>query len=66
MKVPFLALFAILLAGLINETWATLVLLGAFYLGLMPFGLRHYMRQKKAYEEGRLAPEPDDDAEHDE
>lgn len=60
LKVPFLAFFAILLAGLINETWATLVVMGTVYLLLIPFSVRHHARKAKALAEGKRDPDDHD------
>lgn len=57
MRIPFLAIFAIVLAGLINETWPTLTLLGATYLFMMPFGVRHHALKEKALASGQRDPE---------
>ncbi len=59
MIVPALGVFAIIIAGLINETWATLTVLGVTYLLLMPFGVRHYNRKKASLAQG--VKDPDDD-----
>lgn len=56
MKVPVLALFAIVLASMITNTWTTLTLLGVAYLFSLPFGLRHYQRKAKATATGTAAP----------
>lgn len=61
MKVPFLALFALLLAGLINETWLTLSLMGIAYLLLLPIGVIHHARKEKAVAAGITDPEDHDD-----
>ena len=58
MRIPFLAIFAIVLAGLINETWPTLTLLGATYLFMMPLGVRHHAQKEKALATG--VPDPED------
>lgn len=58
MKVPVLAVFAILLAGLINETWLTLTLMGVVYLLLLPLGVIHHARKQKALDAG--VHDPDD------
>jgi CDP-diacylglycerol--serine O-phosphatidyltransferase len=57
MKVPALALFGILLAGLINVTWPTLALMGVTYLLMMPFGVRHYQKKQKALAAGQTDPD---------
>lgn len=61
-RVPFLGLFALLLAGLINETWPTLTLLLATYLFLLPLGVLHYNEAKADLAAGKSVPE---DLEHD-
>jgi len=58
MSVPALALFGILIAGLINETWPTLTLLGVGYLLAMPWSVSHYNKKKKSLEQG--VKDPDD------
>lgn len=63
MKFPVLALAAILIAGLINEPWPTLTLMGIVYLLAMPFGVRHYSKKARALAEGKSDP---DDADGDE
>lgn len=63
MKIPALALFTILIAGLINEPWPTLTLMGVVYLLVMPLGLRHYSKKAKALAAGHRDP---DDADEDE
>lgn len=63
MRIPVLGLFAILIAGLINEPWPTLTLMGIVYLFLMPFGVRHYNRKAAALAKGESDP---DDMDHDE
>lgn len=57
MKIPTLAVFGILLTGLINMTWPTLTLLGAFYLLMLPFGVRHYQKKKQALAAGQTDPD---------
>lgn len=61
MKFPVLALAAIMIAGLINEPWPTLTLMGIVYLFAMPFGVRHYNKKARAIAEGKA--DPDDAAE---
>jgi CDP-diacylglycerol---serine O-phosphatidyltransferase len=60
LKIPALGLFAILLAGLINDTWPTLTLMAAAYLFAMPFGVRHYQKRAAAYSAGQADAESDD------
>jgi CDP-diacylglycerol--serine O-phosphatidyltransferase len=52
MSVPSLALFGILIAGLINAPWPTLTILFAGYLLAMPWGVLHYNKKKKLLENG--------------
>lgn len=47
LAVPALGVFAILLSGLINETWATLTLMGVVYLLSLPFSLRRCRRNEQ-------------------
>lgn len=60
MTVPALGVFAVLIAGLINEPWPTLTFMGIVYLLLLPFGLRHYARKKDALEKGIKDPDDHD------
>lgn len=62
MTVPALALFGILIAGLINETWPTLTLFGVAYLLSLPWSLYHYAEKKKSLAKGLKDP---DDLDHD-
>lgn len=57
MKVPALGIFAIVIAGLINEPWPTLTILGTIYLFAMPLGVRHYNRKAKSLASGIKDPE---------
>lgn len=57
MGVIALALFGILVAGLINATWPTLTLMGVCYLLGIPLSVRHYNRKKTALEQGMKDPE---------
>lgn len=61
LKIPVLGFFAIVLAGLINDTWPTLTLMGVVYLLAMPFGVRHYQKRAAAYAAGQKDPEADAD-----
>lgn len=62
MKVPTLAFAGIFIAGMINNTWPTLTLMGVIYLLSLPFGVRHYSRKEKALAEGRKdSDDPDQD-----
>ncbi len=63
MSVPALAVFGLLIAGLINETWPTLTLLCVVYLLAMPLSVRHYARKKASLAQGISDP---DDADQDE
>lgn len=60
-RVPFLGVFALLLAGLINETWLTLTLMGIVYLLLLPLGVIHHARKSRALASGQLDPLDHDD-----
>lgn len=62
MSVPALALFGILIAGLINETWPTLTLMGVLYLFSLPWSVQHYNKKKKLLAQGLKDP---DDLDHD-
>lgn len=59
MKVPALGVFGLLVAGLINDPWPTLALLGGAYLVSLPFGVMHYNRKQKSLAAGHK--DPDDD-----
>lgn len=48
MKMPALALFGILLAGLINAPWPTLTFVAIAYLLMLPFSMRHFKRKQTA------------------
>lgn len=61
MKIPLLGLFCIMIAGLINEPWPTLTLMGVVYLLTMPLGLLHYRRKKKSLSQGISDPDDQDD-----
>ena len=65
-RVPFLGIFALLLAGLFNETWPTLTLLLVTYLFLLPFGAIHYAQASKALAQGHAVPDLDAEHDHDE
>lgn len=60
MRIGVLALFAILLAGLINETWLTLTLMGVVYLFLLPLSALHHARKQKALQAGLHDPDDHD------
>lgn len=62
MSVPALALFGILIAGIINETWPTLTLMGVLYLFSLPWSVRHYDKKKNSLAQGLKDP---DDLDHD-
>jgi len=62
MSVPALGLFGILIAGLINETWPTLTLMGILYLLAMPWSVLHYNKKKASLARGVKDP---DDIDHD-
>lgn len=52
MTIPALALFGLFAAALINNPWPTLTLMGAVYILLIPFGIRHYARTAAAIRRG--------------
>lgn len=58
-----LAVFGIMIAGLINEPWPTLTFMGVVYLISIPWSVRHYRRKKKSLAQGIKDP---DDLDHDE
>jgi CDP-diacylglycerol--serine O-phosphatidyltransferase len=60
MKVPALAIFALLVAGLINDPWPTLALMCVGYLVSLPFGVLHYARRQKATQQGQKDDSDDD------
>jgi CDP-diacylglycerol--serine O-phosphatidyltransferase len=60
MKVPALGIFGLFVAGLINDPWPTLALMGAVYIALMPVGVLHHDRKAKALAEGRADPDDED------
>lgn len=45
MAVPALAVFAFMIAGLINETWPTLTAIGVLYLFMLPVGVRYHYKK---------------------
>jgi CDP-diacylglycerol--serine O-phosphatidyltransferase len=62
LRLPFLVLVALVVAGLVNEPWLTLVVISVVYLLLIPVGLISYARIRRpraarAPEPGRV-PEP--------
>jgi CDP-diacylglycerol--serine O-phosphatidyltransferase len=57
MKIPALGFFCLLVAGLINDPWPTLTLLGVAYIVSLPFGVMHYGKKEKALAEGYHDPE---------
>ena len=58
-----LAVFGIMIAGLINEPWPTLTFMGVIYLLSIPWSVRHYAEKKKSLARGIKDP---DDLDHDE
>jgi CDP-diacylglycerol--serine O-phosphatidyltransferase len=58
-----LAVFGILIAGLINEPWPTLTFMGVAYLISIPWSVKHYAQKKKSLAQGIKDP---DDLDHDE
>ncbi len=63
MSVMALAVFGLLIAGLINEPWPTLTFMGVIYLFSIPWSVRHYDRKKQSLAQGIKDP---DDIDHDE
>ena len=65
MKIPALALVTVMIAGLINDTWPTLTLMGIIYVAVLPYSSLHYRRKERALALGQKDPEDfesDDDA----
>ncbi len=58
MSVIVLALFGIMVAGLINAPWPTLTLFGVGYLATLPWSIRHYDKKKALLAKG--VKDPDD------
>jgi CDP-diacylglycerol--serine O-phosphatidyltransferase len=63
MSVVALAVFGLLIAGLINEPWPTLTFMGVAYMLSIPWSIRHYAAKKKSLAQGIKDP---DDIEADE
>lgn len=61
MKIPALGLFALFVAGLINDPWPTLALLGMGYVAALPFGVVHYDRKRKSLADGHAEDDETDD-----
>jgi CDP-diacylglycerol--serine O-phosphatidyltransferase len=57
MKVPALAFFGLLIAGLINDPWPTLTFMAVAYLAALPLGILHYNRKEKALAAGHKDPD---------
>lgn len=51
-RIVALGLFGLMIAGLINDPWPTLTLMGILYLVSLPFGVLHYMRKARALAAG--------------
>ena len=47
MRLPVIVLVALLVAGLVNEPWLTLVVICAGYLALIPVGIVSYARVRR-------------------
>lgn len=62
-KVPLLAGFCMLIAGLINAPWPTLTAVGVFYLLTLPLGPWHYNKKLKLAAKGHRDPDDHDDDE---
>lgn len=57
LRLPFLVLVALVVAGLVNEPWLTLVVISIVYLLLIPVGLISYARVRRP--RAARAPEPE-------
>jgi CDP-diacylglycerol---serine O-phosphatidyltransferase len=57
MKIPMLGVAVLLIAGLINDPWPTLTLMGAVYVAALPFGYLHYKRKERALAAGHSDPD---------
>ena len=57
MRLPVIVLVALLVAGLVNEPWLTLVVICVGYLALIPVGIVSYARVKRQ-RAARAAPPP--------
>ncbi|MGE0213701.1 MAG: phosphatidylcholine/phosphatidylserine synthase [Parvibaculaceae bacterium] len=55
---PILAALVGLAVLLIAFTWEVLLAIATLYIALIPFGIRSYARQKRAWEERKAAQEP--------
>lgn len=60
MKFPLLVAFCVLIAGLINDPWPTLTLMGVVYLLGLPLGILHYKKKAAAFAKGEKDPEEED------
>ena len=60
LRVIALGFFGLLIAGLINDPWPTLTLMGVIYLLMLPIGYLHYKRTERAVMQGETFPDPDD------
>jgi len=60
MSIIALAVFGIILSGLINNTWLTLTFLGVVYLIMMPLSVLHYNKKKRSLALGIEDPEDSD------
>lgn len=61
MKIPLLAAFCAMIAGLINEPWPTLTAMGVFYLLTLPLGPWHYHRKEHSLAKGEKDPDDHDE-----
>lgn len=52
-RVVALGVFGLMIAGLINDPWPTLTLMGILYLVSLPFGVLHYTRKARALAAGQ-------------
>lgn len=60
-KFPLLGAFCMLIAGLINEPWPTLTIMGVVYLFMLPFGTYHYRKKERSLAKGENDPDDQDD-----
>ncbi|WP_271077559.1 CDP-alcohol phosphatidyltransferase family protein [Aurantiacibacter sp. MUD61] len=58
LKLAFIALAALLVGGLLIETWWTLILIGVVYLALIAWSIMSYEKVKRA-RHAKSAPKPD-------
>jgi len=61
LKFPLLAVFCMMIAGLINEPWPTLTLMGILYLFTLPLGPWHYHKKENLFAKGEKDPDDNDE-----